>query len=255
MIYVYIGAMLAAAVLIVLAVLAIVMLTKAVGYSVRRRTAALMEVYDEQLEHRARAFQEQQEQAASAIKTASPAAAVPCPAVRSTGTGMELISRLADTRYRDGTAGEVYRKIRSSFHFTVEDALQRIPGEQQTGSGETARRAAQALPVDTVCAMASLAPQQQYELLQACGGADVNEMLAAYTEKTAVFSCIGFYEYLHQRAQEEAGECTLYVAPGAVLTGVPEGIAVRSDPGICEGFLLETAGTVYDYSLRVREIS
>lgn len=254
MIYVYIGAMLAAVVLIVFAVLAIVMLTKAVGYSVRRRTAALMEAYDEQLERRARTLREQQQAVSAAEPVVVSAVEAPRPAARSTGAGMELVSRLADTQYRNGTVGEVYRQIRSGFHFTVEDALQRIPWKRQTSGGEAARRAAQALPVDTVCAMASLTPQQQYELLQTCGE-DMNEMLAAYTEKTTVFSCIGFYEYLHQRAEEETGDCTLYVVPGAVPTGVPEGITVRSDSGLCEGFLLETAGTVYDYSLRVREIS
>lgn len=253
MIYVYIGAMLAAVVLIVFAVLAIVMLTKAVGYSVRRRTAALMEAYDEQLERRARTLREQQAVSAAEPVIVSTVEA-PRPAARNAGAGMELVSRLADTQYRNGTVGEVYRQIRSGFHFTVEDALQRIPWKRQTSGGEAARRAAQALPVDTVCAMASLTPQQQYELLQTCGE-DMNEMLTAYTEKTTVFSCIGFYEYLHQRAEEETGDCTLYVAPGAVPTGVPEGITVRSDSGLCEGFLLETAGTVYDYSLRVREIS
>ena len=56
MIYAYVGAMLVAAILIVLAALAIAMLTKAVGYGIRRRTVALMEIYDEQLEQRALAF-------------------------------------------------------------------------------------------------------------------------------------------------------------------------------------------------------
>ena len=53
MIYAYVGAMLVAAILIVLAALAIAMLTKAVGYGLRRRPVALMEIYDEQQEQRA----------------------------------------------------------------------------------------------------------------------------------------------------------------------------------------------------------
>ena len=137
----------------------------------------------------------------------------------------------------------------------VSKALQRVSEERRAGNSGAAYRAAQTLGTDDVCAMASLTPQQQYELLYSCGNEDINKMLEDYTEKTTVFSCIGFYEYIHQRAAEEARGCTLYVAPGVVPKDVPENIDVRNDPGLCEGFLLEEAGTVYDYSLRVREIS
>lgn len=257
MIYAYVGAILVAAILIVLAALAIAMLTKAVGYGIRRRTVALMEIYDEQLEQRALAFQEQQEHAreTSATETVVSAPEESCPAARSAGAGMELVSRLAETQYRDGSMGEVYRQIRGGFRFTIEEALQRVSEERRAGNSGAAYRAAQTLGTDDVCAMASLTPQQQYELLYSCGNEDINKMLEDYTEKTTVFSCIGFYEYIHQRAAEEARGCTLYVAPGVVPKDVPENIDVRNDPGLCEGFLLEDAGTVYDYSLRVREIS
>lgn len=256
MIYAYIGAMLVAVVLIIFAVLAIAMLGKAVGYSIKKRTVALMEIYDEELEKRALDFQEKyaewQEPASVEVKeVVSPAPIAYC----RTNSDMQMVSRLADTQYRDGSTSEVYRQIRNGFRFTLDDALYRIPSEQRTKAEGAAHRVARELQADTICAMASLDPQQQYELLRDHGGADVNALLAEYTEKTTVFSCIGFYDYIHQRAAEETGGCTLYLAPGAAVGIIPGSMTVKTDPGICEGFLLEASGTVYDYSLQVREIS
>lgn len=256
MIYAYIGAMLAAVLLIVLAVLAIILLARAVEYSVRRRTAAVAEDYGEQLEILAREFRQQKAQQAPPAGQETAAVKAEPPAARGGARiGMQLVSRLADTRYRDSAVGQLYRQIRSGFHFAVEDAWQRIPPEQRTKTDSAACRAARELQVDTVCAMASLEPQQQYELLHTSGGADIAAMLTEYAVRPEAFSCIGFYDYLRRRAAEEAGGCTLYVPPDAEPDSVPDGVTVRQDPGLCEGFLLETAGTVYDYSLRVREIS
>ena len=77
--------------------------------------------------------------------------------------------------------------------------MQRVSEERRAGNSGAAYREAQTLGTDDVCAMASLTPQQQYELLYSCGNEDINKMLEDYTEKTTVFSCIGFYEYIHRR--------------------------------------------------------
>jgi len=100
----------------------------------------------------------------------------------------------------------------------------------------------------------SLAPVNQYQEVKNLLGEDCERLLTDFCQTPAMFSVIDFYDYIQQIADTEPKGCIVYAPPYLSLKNIPENVSVKIDDGICEGFVIEADGQVYDYSIRERDI-
>lgn len=257
MIFAYIGGGIAALLLVGLASLAVLWMAKTVGKSIRHRTVELFSAYDEILSDRSRELaqiesdhqinEKKAEPAAEKARTGSEAPAAPTSA-------MSVVSRISSSPYRDAGTGSLYQKIRSGFCFSAEEAVKKLPTEVKENGEGPASELLHSLTCETVCAMASLPQEQQYELLHTNLEGSQRELVESYAQTHKSFDTISFYDYLRQAAAVEPKAPVLRMAPSGQNPETVGGVEVITDPTICEGFELEAGNRIYDYSIKVREI-
>ena len=81
-------------------------------------------------------------------------------------------------------------------------------------------------------------------------------LLKEYMQTHRTFSALGFYDHLRLRAACEPGTAYLHIPRGMWAGCTKYGVAeIVPDDEICEGFCLEESNILYDYSIRMRELS
>lgn len=259
MLYAFIGAAAVVGALMGSVLLCVIWISGKVSDGIRSRTLELISAYDTLLETRSRELAEAEErirrsQAVGEGGTAETAVPQVSPCAGDGGAALSAVARLGSASYRDALLGETYRRIRGAFR--VEPA-QRLRSLRQAAGKQTAGPATvllDALPYDTVYRLSALPGEEQRRLLRECLDDGGRTLLDGYQAANGRFSGIGFYDYLQTAAAMEPHPPRLRVSPGD--TGAyPAGVEVVADPDICEGCQIEYNNTLYDYSIRGRELS
>lgn len=257
--FAYIGAIIAAILLIGFSVVAVILVARSVKKSIRERTLELISDYDQLIEKKSIELielrQEHEEAAVPEIPVSAPEAASAAGAQADAAAMLRAITRVSSSSYRDSSVGSVYRMIRTGFSTSVREAMAEIPAEELTTAEGTATKLLRELPFDAVYELSSLSPDQQLSVLNDSLSDSQRELLNAYHEKNPRFDSIGFYDYLQQMSSSEPAPCYIRVSPYSHPADIPEGMRIEEDEGICEGFELVTNRRVYDYSVKIREIS
>lgn len=260
MIYAYIAVALVVGLLIGFAALAVAWLARSVGKSIRSRTLELVSAYDDLLEERSRelAGLESRQPAPAPESPAAPAgrpqpAPAPAQGAASGRTAlMGALEQVLAAPYRDGAAARLYGKIRAGFAFSPAEALARVnAGAPRPGP---ATRLLEQLSFNTVFELSTLPGERQYQLL--CESLDEpgRALARQYAGRRGGFDSLGFYDFLRQTAYAEPRPPVLRVAPMTRCVDLPPQVRVVEDPAICEGFVLEADGRVFDYCIKAREI-
>lgn len=255
MIFAYIGSLIVILLLIGLSALAVVWITHSVNRSIRTKTLDLISEYDEIL---AKKSEKLAVQAVQTVQSVENEPAEPAPAQQTTVSAPALadgvLDALSTPNYIDRGISDAYRTIRNGFTFSVEDALKAVPTPTE-GLDAVAQQLLGQLTFDTVFAMSSLPAGQQYQLLADSLEGDEKTLLERFPVGKNGFQITQFCDFLRQTAADCDTVGVLRVAPGSKISVPGQGLRIVEDEGLCEGFQLESGKRVYDYSIKVREIS
>lgn len=253
MIYAYIGSIIVIILLVAVSVMAVRWVSDSVGRSIKHRTLELISSYDELLDKKSAELAESAPTPVSAAPVRSAAVRQEPRNVQSNPA--DMLSALTGVSYRDSTVGATYRKIRDGFRFSPEEAMEQLNSDAPEQDSGRAGLLLEQLDFDTCFKLSTLAPEEQYSVLSSaledCGA----DLLEEYRQENNRFSIIEFYGWLKQLESSETGKIRMHVSPGSVFDSIPEGVELVEDSTICEGFQLETGSRVYDYSIKMREIS
>ena len=259
--FAYIGAIIAAILLIGFSVVAVILVAKSVKKSIRERTLELISDYDSILEQKSAELLElkkESELLEGAVRPEpdpEPVRASSRAADADSAAMLRAISRISSSSYRDGSVGAIYRTIRTGFTTSVREALSQIPPEELSVTEGPATALLRELPFTAIYELSSLSSDEQYAVLSDSLKDSQRELLETYREANKRFDSIGFYDYLKQVAGAEPAPCILRVSPCSRPKDIPDGLRIEEDESICEGFELVTNRRVYDYSVKIREIS
>lgn len=258
--FAYIGAIIGAILLVGFSVVAVILVAKSVKKSIRERTLELISDYDKLLKKKSIELEELQQQveenaAAQQQPTVEAAPAASQTADADPAAMLRAVSRISSSSYRDSAIGSVYSIMRTGFRYSVKEALEQIPEEELTASEGSATKLLRELPFSAIYELSSLSPDEQYAILSESMNKSQAKLLNAYRDANQRFDSIGFYDYLQQVSSAEPAPCFIRVSPFSRPRDIPEDMKVEEDESICEGFELVTNRRVYDYSVKIREIS
>ncbi len=265
---VYIAAAAVIGLLIGLVSLSVLWLKSTVMKNIRSRTLGLISVYDELLEEKSRELTTlaRQDAAGNAGKAAADAPSVAAAASasqRSTPESalsasqmLEMTERSGGAVYRERELGSVYRKIRENFTFDAGEILTALGDDGPQKVGCHAARLLRELSPDTMYRLSTMPRETQETILRESLDEDGKALLEEYMQTHRSFGALGFYDYLRLRAACEPETAYLHI-PRGMTPGCPEdgSTVVVPDDEICEGFCLEERNVLYDYSIRMRELS
>lgn len=263
MLYAYIGVVIAAVLLIAIVAMAVRLTAQIVGKSIREKSFTLVAAYDELLEERGQrlaALEEEIKNREGQLAEHRPAAAVSvsraAPAATAPAALLTAAERMAAASYRDGSVGTLYQEIRSGFSYDLPEVLEKIPGLNDKPEKGPATSILEELSGEIICALATLPHEQQYALLEESLTEIQRELLRRYAAEQKTFDSLHFYDFLREEADREPKAPVIRLAPGAAVEyEAPAGMRVMEDPDICEGIQVEAGNVLYDYSIRIREIS
>ncbi len=268
---IYIAAAAVIGLLIGFVALSVLWLKSTVMKNIRSRTLGLISVYDELLEEKSRELTELSEHDASQSRKAeeTEAAAVgrgniplrtgDGAAALSAAQMLEITERSGGAVYRERTLGSVYRKIRESFAFDPNEILAELEAEKAQKSqktGSPAGRLLRELSPDTIYRLSSMPREIQEAILREVLDDEGTALLKEYMQTHRTFGTLDFYDYLRLRAACEPDTAYLHI-PRGIWAGCTKygGAEIVPDDEICEGFCLEESNILYDYSIRMRELS
>lgn len=256
--YQYIGVAVAAILLIVFAFLAVVMVSRAVSKNIRQRTLDLISAYDDIMEKRSQTVEAKEKEIEEKQAQNNGNVIIKYVEVNKNPmkqiSAMDIVSGFASSRYSTKTMGSVYKTIRQEFNFDVVEELKKLPNNAFDRSVGPATKALKKVNFEEVSNILALAPVNQYQEVKNLLGEECGQLLTDFCQNPAGFSVIDFYDYIQQIADTEPKGCIVYAPPYLSLKNIPENVTVKIDDGICEGFVIEADGQIYDYSIRERDI-
>ena len=250
MIYAYIGAALAVGLLIGIIALAIKWMSYRVTRNISRKTVGLISAYDELLEIKSEELQKKTEEVSEDTVTS---VAVP---EKKDPENDRLILNYAElmnsSTYLGADYGTVYKRIREGFSTKPEEAIMKhVRGIPEEGP---AAQLLKELDYETVYRLSTLGRDRQLEVLgQSLEGSQL-KLLESFCDTHKNFSVIEFYDYLKTEAEKEPHKATIYVSGRDACRRYPESVNVVVDEDICEGFRIEADNTIYEYSIKEREM-
>ncbi len=255
---IYIAAAAVIGLLIGFVALSILWLQKTVLHNIRSKTIGLLSVYDELLEEKSRQLLEMEALELAQQKKAEesqPKIVVPAAkegaAVNSTAM-LDMAEKAGLADYRDGKVSELYRLIRKSFSFRVEDLAEELKDPANMRKGP-AGRLLEELEWETVYSLSTLPSEEQISVLREVLDVESLELLETYRSGRGRFSVLEFYDALGALADREPKPVKLWVSPEYGELAL-EGVDVIPDREICEGFQVEAEHLLYDYCIKAREL-
>ena len=146
------------------------------------------------------------------------------------------------------------QKTQNEHNEQNERETQKTQKAQKTGS--PAGRLLRELSPDTIYRLSSMPRETQEAILREALDDEGAALLKEYMQTHRTFSALGFYDHLRLRAACEPGTAYLHIPRGMWAGCTKYGVAeIVPDDEICEGFCLEESNILYDYSIRMRELS
>lgn len=146
------------------------------------------------------------------------------------------------------------QKTQNEHNEQNERETQKTQKAQKTGS--PAGRLLRELSPDTIYRLSSMPRETQEAILREALDDEGAALLKEYMQTHRTFSALGFYDHLRLRAACEPDKAYLHI-PRGMWAGCTKygGAEIVPDDEICEGFCLEESNILYDYSIRMRELS
>ncbi len=261
--FIYIAAALVIGLLIGFVALSVSWLRKTMLQNIRSHTLDLLSHYDEILETKSRELSDLEDEISirEADEADRPEERMDsadrnnAEASVTVQTLIQVAERASAVSYRDAAAGKLYYEIKQSFAFQLDELLPSMPVQNPASAG-AAETLLKELDFDTVYQLSTLTEQEQMTVLSECLSDAGCQLLADYLTVHPQFTALGFYDYLKSRAAEESQAVRVYVpADMSREAGVREQATVSVDREICEGFQVEMGGKLYDYCIKVKELS
>ena len=146
------------------------------------------------------------------------------------------------------------QKTQNEHNEQNERETQKTQKAQKTGS--PAGRLLRELSPDTIYRLSSMPRETQEAILREALDDEGTALLKEYMQTHRTFGALGFYDHLRLRAACEPDTAYLHI-PRGMWAGCTKygGAEIVPDDEICEGFCLEESNILYDYSIRMRELS
>lgn len=223
--------------------------------NVRRKTVDLISVYDELLEKKSEELAVLESDKTAGLAKADNNRLDKSTELDAPVINAGLVGLAPPPKYRDSAVADLYGTIRESFSFNTEDVNSALKNISQRRSDGKAHYE-QMLDYETAFRLSSLPSEEQREILEECLSGLESEFLQEYLACERPFSALEFFDLLQEKAQ---------MHDGRVVVRVPEHMAsftllndcdavIEYDEGICEGFIIEKDGRLYDYSVKSREL-
>ncbi|MDR1013781.1 MAG: hypothetical protein LBL86_02205 [Coriobacteriales bacterium] len=160
--------------------------------------------------------------------------------------------------YKDADFVREYREIRSNFVFdsgqVARETLERLPTERDPRVA-AARRILDEVDLEVTYGLMTLSGEEQQTLLAELFEGEQRALLDEYAERSGYFEIYDFLGWLKQYVFANDVEVSIRTSrPGENFDSLDERVQTSYDDTLCEGISIVSAGKLYDFSIRNREI-
>lgn len=231
-------------------------LGQAVKARLKRGFADSVSAYDELIEAKSRELRALEDVPAPCGEELPPVT----PAVRST----QVPDQLPSATFANGAFAQTYRLVRSAYAFDTADAVRDAVRRAPEATGDRAERCAAARSIralfdhETLFDLVSLPTDRQLAVLREVLDGDGASLLEAYVAERGWSDALAFSHWLDAVCLTESDEVTVTVGEGSSFDAsrFPCSRPVRActSADVFEGALVRIGGTLYDYSLRSKDL-
>ncbi len=232
-------------------------LAQAVKARLKRGFADSVSTYDELIEAKSRELRALEGELAPRDEGLPPVT----PAVRAS----HVPDQLPNAAFANGAFAQTYRLVRSAYAFdtadAVRDAVRRAPEatRERAGRCATARSIRSLLDHETLFDLVSLPSERQLAVLRDALDRDGANLLEDYVRERGWSDALAFSQWLDAVCLIESDEVVVTVGEGSSFDptrfSCGRSVRVNISPDVCEGVLVRVGGTLYDYSLRSKDLS